>query len=110
MPLDLAELELLHGAERAFNADPKICGAEWRKARNELLAYLEGHIPAILAMGAECERLRGELGALAARQARIQAIAEEPDTLLVNPAADDSQSRKRMMKIRGITYLTPHRY
>ena len=63
--LDLAELERLHAAERAFNADPKICGAEWRKARNELLAYLEEHIPAILAMGAECERLRGEREKLA---------------------------------------------
>jgi hypothetical protein len=99
-----AECERLHAAAMGC---PHSLG-EGAKPVHELTNYLTTHLPAILAMGAECERLRGERGALAARQARIQAIAEEPDTLLVNPAAeyvwlhDDSQSRKRMTKIRTL--------
>jgi hypothetical protein len=139
MPLDLAELKRLDDERKRTNDSDSPDAGE---ADYQYELYLRQHTDDILAMGAECERLRGELGriianlaaalfpghpqdsaeaeflldaegacqvirrqakerdALAARQARIQAIAEEPDTLLVNPVHDDSQSRKRMMKIR----------
>ena len=88
---------LLQEAKDAFNEDRHHLGRR--------IEILETQLAAVTA---ECERLRGQRDALAARQARIQAIAEEPDTLLVNPAAeyvwlhDDSQSRKRMTKIRTL--------
>jgi hypothetical protein len=53
---DLAELERLHAAAMGC---PHSLG-EGAKPVHELTNYLTTHLPAILAMGAERERLRGE--------------------------------------------------
>ncbi len=60
---DLAELERLYAAHEALSI---VKDTETRyKARNKLRIFLHKHVPAILAMGAECERLRGEREKLA---------------------------------------------
>ena len=60
---DLAELERLYAAHEALSI---VKDTETRyKARNKLRIFLHKHVPAILAMGAECERLALENAELA---------------------------------------------
>ena len=90
---DLAELERLYAAHEALSI---VKDTETRyKARNKLRIFLHKHVPAILAMGTECERLRGERDArIAELEAQVKACHMERDNLKGNLTALEAYREK----------------